>query len=186
MQKHLIGGTFMDLDKPVVLFSGVGRVEIRQMTETEYPLLNNFLYEAIFIPEGMQAPPKSIIYEPELQVYVEGFGQQRQDRAFVAEIDGKVIGAVWVRIMNDYGHIDGKTPSFAISLYRAYRGRGIGTALMKTMLSVLKEEGCQQASLSVQKANDAVKLYQQLGFEIVDERDEEYVMVYRWNTSETW
>lgn len=41
---------------------------IREMRKTEYPLLNDFLYEAIFIPEGMQAPPKSIILLPELQV----------------------------------------------------------------------------------------------------------------------
>jgi len=40
----------------------------------------------------------------------------------VAEVDGKIVGAVWVRIMNDYGHIDNETPSLAISLYKEYRG----------------------------------------------------------------
>ena len=29
--------------------------------------------------------------------------------------------------MSDYGHIDDDTPSFAISLYKEYCGRGIGT-----------------------------------------------------------
>lgn len=33
------------------------------------------------------------------------------------------IGAVWTRIMDDYGHVDDDTPSFAISLYKEYRGQ---------------------------------------------------------------
>ena len=101
---------------------------IREMSPAEYPLLNNFLYEAIFIPDGMEAPPKSIINSPELQVYVSDFGTQIHDRALLAEINGQAVGAVWVRIMNDYGHIDDMTPSFAISLYKEYRRQGIGTA----------------------------------------------------------
>ena len=150
---------------------------IREMKPTEYPLLNDFLYEAIFIPKGVAAPPKSIINSPELQVYVADFGTQEHDRALLAEVDGKVVGAVWVRIMNDYGHIDDETPSFAISLYKEYRGLGIGTALMQKMLGILKNSGYKQVSLSVQKANYAVKMYQNLGFEIVRKNDEEYIMV---------
>ena len=150
---------------------------IREIKVTEYPLLNDFLYEAIFIPKGVEAPPKSIINSPELQVYVSDFGTQIHDCALLAEVDGKVVGAVWVRIMNDYGHIDDETPSFAISLYKEYRGLGIGTALMQKMLATLKNDGYKQASLSVQKANYAAKMYLKLGFEIVKENEEEYIMV---------
>ena len=150
---------------------------IREMKETEYELLNNFLYEAIFIPEGMISPPMSIINEPELQVYISGFGSQKHDKAFVADATGKIVGAVWVRIMNDYGHVDDRTPSFAISLYKEYRGRGIGTEMMRKMLSILKDCGYEQVSLAVQKANYAVKMYQKVGFEIIDESEEEYIMV---------
>lgn len=35
--------------------------KIRTILEEEYSLLENFLYEAIFVPEGMSVPPKSII-----------------------------------------------------------------------------------------------------------------------------
>ena len=87
------------------------------------------------------------------------------------------IGAVWVRVMNDYGHIDADTPSLAIALYKPYRGHGIGTALMESMLTLLKEKGESGVSLSVQKANDAVRMYQRLGFQIVDENEEEYLMM---------
>lgn len=152
---------------------------IREIKDTEIPLLNDFLYEAIFIPEGVEAPPRSIINSPELQVYVSGFGTQKHDRALIAEVGRKAVGAVWVRIMDDYGHIDENTPSFAISLYQEYRGLGIGTDMMKKMLEILKNCGYQQASLAVQKANYAVKMYQRAGFEIVGENEEEYIMAIR-------
>ena len=150
---------------------------IRQIRESEYGVLTDFLYEAIFIPEGVEAPPREIINQPELQVYITDFGKQKGDFCFVAEADEKIVGAVWVRIMNDYGHVDNETPSFAISLYPDYRGHGIGTALMKSMLNLLKSEKYKQASLAVQKANYAVKMYKGLGFEIIDENEEEYIMI---------
>ena len=149
---------------------------IREMRTEEYPLLDAFLYEAIFIPEGVDAPEKSIIQSPELQVYVKDFGKQKADKCFVAEVEGNVVGAVWVRIMQDYGHVDDETPSFAVSLYKEFQGFGIGTALMKQMLFFLQSAGYQKASLAVQKANFAVKMYQKVGFEIVDENEEEYIM----------
>ena len=132
---------------------------------------------AIFIPEGVSAPPKDIINQPDLQVYVKDFGKNKGDLCLVAQVRDKIVGAVWVRIMNDYGHIDNETPSFAISLLKEYRNYGIGTELMKQMLTKLKLEGYKQASLSVQKMNYAVRMYKKIGFEIVDENDEEYIMI---------
>ena len=68
-------------------------------------------------------------------------------------------------------------PSFAISLYKEYRRQGIGSQLMVKMLELLKWQGYVKASLAVQKANYAVKMYKNVGFEIIDENDEEYIMV---------
>ena len=48
---------------------------------------------------------------------------------------------------------------------------------MKEMLRVLKARGYKQVSLSVQKANYAVRMYQKVGFQIVDENEEEYIML---------
>lgn len=151
---------------------------IREIKKYEYDYLNDFLYEAIFIPEGVEAPDRNIINEPELQVYVSNFGDEKDDICFVAEIDKGIIGAVWVRDMKDYGHIEDGIPSFAISLYKEFRGYGIGTELMKTMLTELESRGYKKASLAVQKANYAVKMYKKLGFEIVGENEEEFIMVY--------
>ncbi len=150
---------------------------IRHLKESEYALLDDFLYEAIYIPEGVEAPPREIIDAPELQVYVRDFGNQEDDICFVAEIEENIVGAVWVRVMDDYGHVEDGVPSFAISLYKEYRGRGIGTTLMKQMLAELKKKGYQKTSLAVQKENYAVKMYQKVGFQIMDENAEEYIMV---------
>ena len=149
---------------------------IRKLEPQEYPLLNEFLYQAIFIPAGVDPPPFEIIHQPELQIYTENFGTSVHDRAFCAVFGGKIVGAVWVRIMNDYGHIDDETPSFAVSLYPEYRNHGIGTELMRSMLEELRDAGYRQASLAVQKANYAVRMYQKLGFQTIDENEEEYIM----------
>ncbi len=150
---------------------------IRKLKPEETKVLDTFLYEAIFVPEGAEAPPRDIINRPELQVYVEDFGNREGDIGFVAEINQSIAGAVWVRRMDDYGHVDDETPSLAISLLKEYRHRGIGTELMKTMLDALKTRGCKRVSLSVQKQNYAVKMYKKAGFRIVREKEEEYIMV---------
>ena len=150
---------------------------VREMKTEEYPLLDDFLYEAIYIPEGGELPPRAVIEEPELQVYVEGFGSGEDDKAVAAEIDGKVVGAAWARIMNDYGHVDDETPSLAISMYTEFRGQGIGTALMQELFEILKDCGYEKVSLSVQKENYAVKMYKKTGFEVVEEKGEEYIMI---------
>ncbi len=150
---------------------------IRKIREDEYSLLEDFIYEAIFIPEGVEPPPMEIINQPDIQVYIKIFGTEKDDICFVAEADGKVTGAVWVRDMNDYGHIADGVPSFAISLHKEYRNCGIGTRLMETMLDELRSRGYERTSLAVQKANYAVRMYKKVGFTVIDENEEEYIMV---------
>lgn len=154
-------------------------IKIRKWKDGEQAFLEDFLYEAIFIPEGVEASSQEIIRLPELQVYITDFGKKTDDICFLAEVDGKVAGAVWVRVMEDYGHLEEGVPSFAISLYKEYRGQGIGTELMKRMLQELAQRGYEKASLAVQKANYAVKMYQKVGFEIVGKNKEEYLMMWR-------
>lgn len=151
--------------------------QFRQIRTDEIPLLDEFLYEAIFIPDGFSAPPKSIIENEDLQVYVRDFGNQRDDRCLVAECDGKIVGAVWTRVMNDYGHIADGIPSLAMSLYKEYRNKGIGTELLGRMLQLLRKDGYKQVSLSVQKANYAVRMYRKVGFKVHKETEEEYIMI---------
>ena len=43
--------------------------------------------------------------------------------------------------MEYYGHIDSSTPSLTISLLPGYRGLGIGTQLLDSLLFLLRENG---------------------------------------------
>lgn len=151
---------------------------IRDIRPEEIPVLEDFLYEAIFIPEGVPAPPRSVIENEDLQVYIRDFGKLPDDRCLVAEVDGKIVGAVWTRIMADYGHIDDLTPSLAISLYKEFRSQGIGSELLRRMLERLRSDGYRRVSLSVQKANYALRMYEKAGFKTVADRGEEEIMVY--------
>lgn len=140
-------------------------------------LLTDFLYEAIFQRDINNLVPRIIIQEPSLWIYINEFGTQEDDYCFVAEYDGKIVGAVWVRCIKAFRHIDDAVPEFAISTYPQYRGKGIGTALMRKMLGHLQSKGYSKTSLAVQKDNYAVKMYQKIGFEICDENEQEYIMI---------
>uniref|UniRef100_UPI0006CF2E07 GNAT family N-acetyltransferase n=1 Tax=Clostridium sp. NkU-1 TaxID=1095009 RepID=UPI0006CF2E07 len=151
---------------------------IREMYAQEYPLLADFLYEAIFQRDENNLLPRAVIEEPSLQIYIENFGRMEDDYCLCAEVNKKIAGAVWVRNINGFGTVGDDTPEFSISLYKKYRGYGIGTELMKQMLRVLKSKGYKKALLAVQKDNYALRMYHNVGFKIIDENAEEYIMEY--------
>jgi len=161
------------------------KVIVREILTEELAILDEMVYEAIFQPEGCKPVPRDVIQKPEINVYIDGFGSRNGDHCFVAELNGRIIGAVWVRILagnvRGYGNIDDQTPEFAISLLKEHRKRGTGTLLMLKMIEHLKKQRYAQASLSVQKINYASKMYQKLGFEIIRENEHDYIMVLKLN-----
>lgn len=158
---------------------------IRPIQEEEIALLEDFLLEAIYIPPGYtQKISKDILTsDSKLRAAVEDFGTMPDDHALVALVKGRVVGAVWSRIADTYGCIDAQTPCLCISLYKAYRGKGVGAALMMRMLARLRAKGYEKASLSVDEANPAMRLYQKLGFQNAGRGDgpTERLMVYSLN-----
>jgi len=158
---------------------------IREILAEELGILDEMLYMSIFQSEGCGPLPHYVTQIPEINVYIDGFGTQKDDYCLIANMDGRIIGAVWVRILagkiRGYGNIDDQTPEFAISVSKEYRNLGIGTLLMQKMIEYLKKQGYAQTSLSVQKRNYAVKMYQKLGFEIIRENEEDYLMVLKLN-----
>ena len=150
--------------------------QIREMMPREYPLLRDFLYEAIFQRDENNLLPRNVVDNPELRIYIEDFGQKEQDFALCAEVDSVVVGAVWVRDIPAYGHVADGVPEFAISVLKSHRGKGIGSRMMMEMLKSLRAKGCPRASLAVQKDNYALKMYLKCGFQIIGENDQEYIM----------
>lgn len=136
---------------------------IREIAPADYPKLDDFLYHAIFIPEGEEYPAREIIFQPEIYVYAKDFGG-KGDNGVVAEIDSQLVGAAWARIIPAYGNLDEETPELAISVLPEFRGKGIGTDLMKALFELLQKYGYARTSLSVQQNNPAVRFYQRLGY----------------------
>lgn len=153
---------------------------IRKLKPQETKILEDMLYDAVFQPEQEPKLPREVIYQPDLYHYIEDFGK-KDDRCLVAEADGEIVGAVWTRILAEpnpgYGNVDPDTPEFAISINENFRGRGIGTKLMEAMIQLLREDGYAQASLSVAKDNYALSMYRKTGFQIIEEKDEDYLML---------
>lgn len=153
---------------------------IRKLREDERGILEDLLYEAVFQSDEGERVSRDIIRKPELFKYIRDFGRSG-DLCLIAEADRKIIGGVWVRKWSGtdkgYGYIDHFTPEFSISIFKDYRGRGVGSALMREMISLLKEGGYTQTSLSVSRGNYSVRLYKRLGFKVIKEREADYIML---------
>lgn len=156
--------------------------KVRPLGISDYVCLPEFLYQAIFIPEGVEPPPRSVINDPQILVYIKDFGTQTGDLGVVAEQNGQVVGAAWTRIIPAFGHLNDETPELAISILPEFRGYGIGTKLMKKLFEILRANGYEKTSLSVQKDNDAVRFYKRLGYRITKEKldhvgNEDFIMI---------
>lgn len=159
----------------------MNNIIIREIKAEEKGVLSDMLYEAIYQPDENNLIPRSVLEIPEVNAYIKDFGQEKDDYCLIAEMKGDIIGAVWVRVISrdikGYGYIDDDTPEFAISLVKEFRSRGIGKRLMTEMINHLREKGYKQTSLNVKKENYAVNLYKKMGFKVIEEDDQDYLML---------
>lgn len=149
----------------------------------EHPLMEDFMYEAIYHPDPTNPYPKEVIYYPQVRIYWNNWGTEKDDYCLLALMDDKPIGAVWIRTfpgeLKGCGYINEHTPEIAIALFKEYRNRGIGTEMMQQMITLMKDNGYRQVSLSITKGNPAIRLYERFGFKVVDENEEDYIMLMR-------
>ncbi len=143
-------------------------LRIRELEVYDYPFLEEFLYQAIYVPEESLPPDKAIIFQPELHCYIKNFGTDH-DCGFVAEANNNPVGAIWTRLFTasekGYGFVDHETPELSMSVDSEFRSNGIGTRLLEKMLAKLKESGYKQVSLSVDRRNFAYQMYQKFDFQ---------------------
>lgn len=81
----------------------------------------------------MTSPSKDIVEKPELWVYTDDFGKCHGDSCFIAVVDNQIVGAVWTRIMNDYGHMDVIHHPLPFRFTKIIVVWVIGTGLMKEL-----------------------------------------------------
>ena len=106
--------------------------------------------------------------------YVEGWGR-RGDRALIAIDDYQRVGAAWYRLFSSdrpgYGFVDESTPELTIAVVPSRRGRGFGHQLLERLLRQARDDGFGALSLSVDRENPAVALYERYGFRKIRDDD---------------
>ena len=121
---------------------------------------------------AMHAAWRPDIYEMVEELYpLERFQEAVKERQlYVAKVGGVVVGYVLLKLRNyDWpGMIRRKVMLVdEICVEEAYRGQGIGKAMMEDVHALAKAFGCTDLQLGVYPQNDgAVAFYQKCGFTI--------------------
>ncbi len=155
---------------------------VRPLNPQDEHFLWEMLYHAIYVPEGHEAPPRSILEEPKLAHYVSQWGQRSGDLGLVAVIQDtdQPVGAAWLRLFSrrnpGYGFVDDHTPELSIAVLPDYRRQGLGSLLLTTLLEASRQKFAA-VSLSVSSDNPARRLYQRLGFIVVNDDGSSWVML---------
>ena len=150
---------------------------IRKGIITDIPFMKKMLYEAAYWnPAVEKSPFEEEFSQPEVAVILESWGRSG-DTVLIAEISGNhPIGAAWFRFytkeMHSYGFYNEKTPEIAIAVQEEYRNKGVGTALLKALIAEARWQNIKNLSLSVDKGNYAVHMYEKIGFRNIDDQEE--------------
>ena len=111
--------------------------------------------------------------------YVANFGR-RGDAALIAIEDHRRVGAAWYRLFTHdepgFAFLDESTPEVSIAVVPNMRGRGTGSQLLSALMERARQEGYPALSLSVERDNPSIKLYERHGFRPVREEGDTVVM----------
>ena len=77
--------------------NAMNNIVIRKMLPEECPLMEDIMYEAVYQPDPSNPYPKDVIYLPQVSIYWDNWGVEKDDHCLVALVDNKIAGAVWVR-----------------------------------------------------------------------------------------
>jgi ribosomal protein S18 acetylase RimI-like enzyme len=132
------------------------------------------LYEAANKPGEPWPSFDDSMDDPRNRRFWNGLMTREGDLGVIAEVDGLSVGAAWIRVMGEGERgpqDDPEIPLLAIGVERDYRGRGIGSRLMWSLLDLARERGVRAIDLTVGSFNArAVQLYHRCAFQEVDTR----------------
>ncbi|NGZ76990.1 GNAT family N-acetyltransferase [Saccharibacillus alkalitolerans] len=151
---------------------GENDYRIRLVEERDLPFLREMLFRSLYVPEGEPPFDRSVLNEPFMRKYAEGWGREGDFGVIAERSDGTPLGSATARYFAaddpGYGCVAPDVPELGMALMPDSRGQGIGTALLRALLTGLRETGARRVSLSVDPRNGpAMKLYRRFGFEEV-------------------
>jgi ribosomal protein S18 acetylase RimI-like enzyme len=155
--------------------------KIRILTCDDQWLLWELLYLSLYVPKAKTPFKRSVLEQPEISKDVSDWGRTT-DLGFVAnDENNQPLGAVWLRLLageeSGYGYVNDTTPELGMAVFPNYRGQGIGTNLLTHLIESAAMAHIEQISLSVAVDSSAVRLYQRLGFKIVDKDEASFIML---------
>lgn len=155
---------------------------VRPLTDEDVPFMWDMLYESMYVPVGQEPFSRDILQEPSIAKYAEHWGRPGDIGWVAVTEEGERMGTITARIFPEnnhgYGFVGADIPEMGMALHSAYRGQGVGTALMQALFDELHRSGYTRVSLSVDPNNTAaVKLYRRFGFEEVGTVDTSVTMV---------
>ena len=143
---------------------------IRELGQDDLPFLRTMLVTAALwrlLLRPLRLAQPLLLRSSELTLYHRDWGRAG-DAGYVAEADGRRLGAAWYRLFTEEehgdGYIDPETPELAVAVVRRARGRGIGGALMEALHEHGRRQGLARIALSVDAGNPAKRLYERLGY----------------------
>jgi GNAT superfamily N-acetyltransferase len=128
------------------------------------------LYETAYWRSGEWRPPKKVeaLSGLEHARYLQGWGRPGDTAVLAEDLDRGRLGAAWYGPVTSeepaYGFLDDQTPEVALAVVPDHRGRGAGGALLRELRDAAKSQGYSALSLSVEKGNPALRLYERNGF----------------------
>ena len=159
-------------------------ITCRKQNQDDDQFLREMLFEAVFWSRTEEERPsleEGLSYDYTKHVLVD-FGNRKGDIAIIAESDGIKVGAAFIRYWNDdiniRGYISEDIPVLVIGVVKGYRHQGVGGILLESLKTVAKENDISRISLCVTKSNVAYHLYTKQNFEIVEDIDSSYNMLW--------
>ena len=119
--------------------------------------------------DGVEALEKSCFSHPWSRQSLERELENEQSLFYAAVEDGQVIGYIGMSFVLDEGYI------YNVAVDGNHRKNGVGSALIRTLVTHCKKEGFAFLTLEVRESNAAARsLYQHFGFIKVGERKNYY------------
>ena len=109
----------------------------------------------------------SLVGDLPVSRYVDRWGRPG-DLAVVGLEGATPVGAAWFRFYEagkpGFGFVDEQTPELSIAVVPSRRHHGYGSQLLTALLDKAREAGHGSISLSVERGNPAIALYEKFGF----------------------
>ena len=160
-------------------------IDLRPLTLSDQPFLWEMLYLAPYVPPGKPPFPRSILDDPDIARYVQGWGRTG-DWGLLASDGEAPTGAIWLRQWSGeekgYGYVNPQFPEVSIALLPEYRNKGLGRRMFEKVIETAQTIH-PGLSLSVAEGSPARRLYERMGFHTVGKVMDSLVMLLEWNNN---